>query len=150
MRNVDPAYANLRRLTRGTIMESLRTPLQLTAVYALLAGLTLLSRTLVKLVFGYTIIDRGMMLVLAGAFLALGVLLWAIARTPEKYAGLAPAVALSLAISLVALLVPWIGGMLTARNVLAPVIIDAALIAWIWTARTKGQSGPSPAPDRPN
>jgi hypothetical protein len=112
-------------------------PLQLAATYALLAGLTLLSRTLVKIVFGYTIIDRGMMLVLAGAFLGLGVIVSAIARAPEKYGDLAPAVALSLAISLAALLVAWAGQLLTTRNVLAPIIIDAALIIWIWSARPK-------------
>ena len=112
-------------------------PLQLAATYALLAGLTLLSRTLVKLVFGYTVVDRGMMLVLAGAFLGLGVIVWAIASDPEKYAGLAPAVVGSLAISMASLLVAWVSQLLTIRNVLVPVIIDAALIAWIWSARLR-------------
>jgi hypothetical protein len=118
-------------------LEKLKMPLQFAATYAVLAGLTLLSRTLVKLVFGYTIVDRGMALVLAGAFLGLGVILSAIARDPEKYAGLAPAVVLSLVVSLASLLVAWVGQMLTIRNVLTPAIIDAALIAWIWSARWK-------------
>ena len=123
--------------TGGLCLQELKLPLQLAATYALLAGLTLLSRTLVKLVFGYTVVDRGMMLVLAGAFLGLGVILWAIARAPEKYAGLAPAVVGSLAISLASLLVAWASELLTIRNVLAPVIIDAALIACIWSARLR-------------
>jgi hypothetical protein len=123
--------------TQEDALERLKMPLQLAAAYALLAGLTLLSRTLVKIVFGYTIIDRGMMLVLAGAFLGLGVIVSAIARAPEKYGDLAPAVALSLAVSLAALVVAWAGQLLTTRNVLAPVIIDAALIVWIWSARPK-------------
>jgi hypothetical protein len=121
-------------------LEELKMPLQVAATYALLAGLTLLSRTLVKLVFGYTVVDRGLTLVLAGAFLGLGAILWAIARAPEKYAGLVPAVVLSLAISLASLVVAWAGQLLTIRNVFAPVIIDAALIAWIWSARSKTHS----------
>ena len=121
-------------------MERLKTPLQVAAAYALLAGLTLLSRTLVKLVFGYTVVDRGLTLVLAGAYLGLGAIVWAIARSPEKYAGLAPAVVLSLLISLVSLLVAWAGQLLTIRNVFAPVTIDAALIAWIWAARPTPQN----------
>lgn len=122
-------------------MNGLRAPLQLTAAYSLLAGLTLLSRTLVKLVFGYTVIDRGMMLVLAGTFLGLGVILLQIARSPARYGEFAAPVVLSLVISLASLALAWALGTLTARNVLVPIVIDAALIVWIGSALARARRG---------
>lgn len=118
-------------------MERLRTPLMVNAVYVLLVGIVSLSSRAVGGAFGYHVRDRGVLLVLSGSLLGLGVILWGIARDPEKHGGLWKFVVAGIAISTVWLLGGWAGHLFTARNVLVPVIVNILLLIWIWSARPK-------------
>ena len=118
-------------------MEKLRTPLQITAVYVLLIGLSTLAPGLVRTIFGYEVKDPGVLLVLSAAYLGLGVVLWGIASDPAKNAGLATSVVIALVISAVFLVWGWLAGMFTPRNILVPLIIDVVLAVWIWSAKPK-------------
>jgi len=118
-------------------MERLRTPLMVNAVYILLIGLVTLSSSAVRSVFGYAVMDHGVLLVLSGALLGLGVILWGIASDPEKHGGLWTFVVIGIAISTVWLLVGLGRHFFTTRNVLVPVIVNVVLLVWIWSARPK-------------
>jgi hypothetical protein len=118
-------------------MDRLRAPLMISAVYALLLGLSTLSSSVVSSVFGYDVKDPGVLLVLSAAFLGFGVVLWGIAGDVEKHGGLATSVAAAFAIFTVWLAYGWARGLFTARNVLVPLIIDLVLFFWIWSARPK-------------
>ena len=118
-------------------MERLRTPLMVNAVYIFLIGLVTLSSSAVRSVFGYAVMDRGVLLVLSGTLLGLGVVVWGIASNPEKHGGLWASVVIADAIATVWLLVGWGRHFFTARNVLVPVIINIILLIWIWSARPK-------------
>lgn len=118
-------------------MEKVGTPLKATAVYNILIGLIALSPALVRSVFGYEVKDAGAMLVVAGYGLGFGILVWAAAANPAKYGGLARAVVVALAISILTLLWGWLRGTYTVRNVGLPIVIEVALAAWIWSARPK-------------
>jgi hypothetical protein len=89
-------------------VEKLRTPLQITAVYILLVGLSSLTPGIVRAVFGYDVKDTGVLLVLAGTFLGFGVVLWAIASDVGRHGGLATSV-----------------------------VINIILVVWIWSAKPK-------------
>lgn len=118
-------------------MERLRTPLMVNAVYVLLIGLISLSSSAVRAVFGYQVMDRGVLLVFSGSDLGLGVILWGIASEPEKHGGLWKFVVTGIAIATLALLVGWGRHLFTARNVLVPIIINLILLIWIWSARPR-------------
>ena len=118
-------------------MGRLRTPLMVNAVYIFLIGLVTLSSSAVRSVFGYTVMDHGVLLVLSGSLLGLGVILWGIASDPEKHGGLWTFVVTGIAISTVWLLVGLGRHFFTTRNVLVPVIINVVLLIWIWSARPK-------------
>lgn len=118
-------------------MEKLRTPLQITAVYVLLIGLSTLAPSLVRAIFGYDVKDAGVLLVLSATFLGFGVVLWGIAADAGKYGGLATSVVIALVLAILFLLWGWIGGMFTLRNVGVPLVIDIILVVWIWSAKPK-------------
>lgn len=118
-------------------MEKLRTPLQVNAIYTLLLGLSALSPSVVRVVFGYEVKDAGVLLVLSAVFLGFGVVLWSIAGDPEEYGGLAMPVIISIVIGIVFVLWGWVNHLFTARNVVLPLIIDIVLVGWIWSARPK-------------
>jgi len=67
-------------------MERLRTPLMVNAVYIFLIGLVTLSSSAVRSVFGYEVMDRGVLLVLSGSLLGLGVILWGLRVTRRNTA----------------------------------------------------------------
>src|SRR5574337_529845 len=107
------------------------------AIYLLLLGLVTLSPNLVGSIFGYDVKDPGVLLVLSGVFLGFGVVVWAASASPEKYGGLATAIAVGLVIGLLFLLYGWMRGLFTLRNVGLPIIINVVLIGWIWSAKPK-------------
>ncbi len=116
-------------------MEKLRTPLMVAAIYALLLGLSTLSPSIVRSVFGYEVKDSGILLVLSASFWASGIVLWGIAGDPEKHGGLAWTVIVYFLIFIAFLLWGWGGRLYTLRNVVLPLIIDVVLVIWIWSAR---------------
>ena len=119
------------------MMEKLRTPLMVGAVYILLLGISTLSPSLVRTVFGYDVKDAGTLLVLSSVFLGFGWVLWTVAADTQKYGGLASAVVVALAIGAVFLLWGWARHLFTARNALVPLVINSGLVGWIWSAKPK-------------
>lgn len=107
------------------------------AVYVLLLGVSTLSPSLVRTVFGYDVKDAGTLLVLSSVFLGFGWVLWTVASDTQKYGGLASAVVVALAIGAVFLLWGWARQLFTARNALVPLIINIGLIGWLWSAKPK-------------
>jgi hypothetical protein len=118
-------------------MERLKTPIMLDAIYLILLGLSTLSSGLVSSVFGYTVKDPGVLLVLSGTFLGFGVVVWDVFANLGKYGGLATALVVADAIGTLFLLYGWTSGLYTARNALLPLIINVVLGVWIWSARPK-------------
>jgi hypothetical protein len=112
-------------------------PLQVTAVYVLLIGLSTLAPSLVRAIFGYDVKDAGVLLVLSGTFLGFGVVLWGIAADAGKHGGLATSVVIALVLAILFLLWGWVGGRFTLRNVGVPLVIDIILVIWIWSAKPK-------------
>ncbi len=119
-------------------MEKLRTPIQVVAVYYLLLGFATITPSIASAVFDYPVKDTGVLMALSGAFLGIGVLVRGIAGDPQKYAGLASSLVTLLVIAVVFNVWALVGGTLTARQLLVPLIIDIALIVWLWSARPKG------------
>ena len=118
-------------------MEKVRTPLMVNAVYLILLGIATLSPSLTQSVFGYEVKDAGVLLILSGVFIGYGVVVWSIAGGADKYGGLASVQAISLVVSILFLLLGWSRGVYTARNALAPLIINLVLAAWLWSAKPK-------------
>jgi len=116
-------------------MEKLRTPLLLAAIYLLLLGLSTLSPSIVRGVFGYEVKDPGVLLALSAASWGSGIVVWGIAADPDKHGGLAWTVIVYLVIFIVFLLWGWGGRLYTFRNVVLPLIIDVGLVIWLWSAR---------------
>lgn len=118
-------------------MEKLRTPILIQAIYLILLGLSTLNPSLTLIVFGYEVKDAGVLFVLSSMFFSLGAVVWAIASNPVKHADLAWALAVALIIGAVFLIRGWTSGLYTARQALAPIIIDVVLAGWIWWAKPK-------------
>ena len=119
-------------------MEKLKTPLMINAVYLILVGLIFLSPSFVSSIFGYNPTDRGALLVLSAVFLSFGLFLWGVSADVGKYGGLATYGAYSLGLSTLFLLYGWwVANLFTTRNVLIPVVINVALLVWIWTSKPK-------------
>ncbi len=118
-------------------MEKLRTPFMVNAVYLFLLGISTLSPSIAQSVFGYEVKDAGILLTLSALFFGFGVVTWSIASNVDKYGGLASAQVIALAIAIVFVLWAWSRGLYTARNALAPTIINGVLAAWIWSAKPK-------------
>lgn len=118
-------------------MEKLRTPLMINAIYLFLLGLTTLTPSLAQSVFGIEVKDPAVLRVLSGIFFAFGIVVWSISRDAARYGGLAPALVAGLVIAIVFLAWSWAQNLFTARTALMPIIINAALAVWIWSARPK-------------
>ncbi len=118
-------------------MQKLKTPFMVDAVYLILLGLVTLSPGLVRSIFGYDVKDTGVLLVLSGALLGFGVVVWAASADPEKYGGLAMSLVVAIAISTLFLLWGWMRGLFAVRNVALPIIINVVIGGWIWSARPK-------------
>ncbi len=116
-------------------MEKLRVPLLVNALYYAILGASALSASVVLTVFDYEVRDIGELLVLSAAFLGFGVVLWGIARDPEKHEKLITPVIAALVIFAVFLTWGWARHLYTERNVLAPIAIDVVLIVWISASR---------------
>ena len=120
-------------------MEKLRLPLWSTAIYLLLLGFVTLSPFMVRGAFGYEVTDLGMLLVLSAAFWGSGIVFGGIARSPGKHGDLAWAVIVYLMIFIVFLLWGRFERLYALRNIGVPLVINIALVLWIWAVR-KGRA----------
>lgn len=118
-------------------MEKLGTPLRVTAIVTLLYGLSTLSPSLVSSIYGYQVNDNGLLFVLAASIFALAVVVWGVGSNPAQYGSLATHIVVALAIFVAFFLIGWVRNLFTFRTVVIPVIVDAVLGVWIWSARPK-------------
>ncbi len=119
------------------MLEKLRTPVTVNAIYIILLGLITLSPGMVSSVFGYAVQDQGVLRVLSAVLLGLGVLLWGIASNVGKYGGLAMYIVVGNVIGTLWQLWGWAGHLFTLRNAGVPIVINIILAAWVWSARPK-------------
>lgn len=107
------------------------------AIYLFLVGLSTISPSIARSVYGVETKDPGLLLTLSGMFFGFGVVDWAIAGNTEKHGGLASALVIALLISTVFLAWAWATGLYTARIALVPLVINVILAGWIWSAKPK-------------
>ncbi len=115
----------------------LRTPLLVSGVYAIVVGILLLIPPWAAAVFEYPTKDPAADSGWGASVIGIGLILIAAAGDAAKYGGLVWAFAVGLLLTVLDLVYFWITGVYTARNVLAPIVINIALAAWIWSARPK-------------
>jgi len=115
-------------------MDRLKAPLYVNAIYFLILGASALSASVVLTLFDYEVKDSGILLVTAGAFLGFGAVLLGIAKDSAKHESLVGPIMTALMIFVVFLLWGWSRQMFTARNVVAPIAIDLALVVWMWSS----------------
>lgn len=115
--------------------RKLRTPLLLNGIYGIITGLLLFFPSLGAAVFAYQVKDAAVVSGWGVDVMTIGLLALVAASDVEKYGGLAWVFAFGLLLGAVDLVFYWVGGAYAARNVLAPVIINVVLAAWIWVAR---------------
>ena len=112
-------------------------PLLVATVYLALLGVIFASPSLFRSVFGVQATDIGLMRNNSSLFFALAVIIGVVATNTEKYGGLATGIAIAFIISIVFLIWTWTTGGAAATRLLPPIVINAALAVWIWSARPK-------------
>lgn len=115
----------------------LRTPLLVDGVYVIVVGILLLFPSLASSVFAYPTKDAAVASGWGAALITLALLAFVAASDVAKYGGLAWVFVAGLLLSVLDLAYYWYTGAYGARQVLAPVVINLVLAAWIWTARPK-------------
>ena len=115
----------------------LRPALLVQGVYACIVGLLLLFPSLGSRVFAYPLKDPAVVSGWGSSLLGVGILALVAASDVQRYGGMAWAFVVGLLISAFDLLYFFITRTYTARNVIVPIIINALLIAWIWSVRPK-------------
>ena len=115
----------------------LRPALLAQGVYACIVGLLLLFPSLGSRVFAYPLKDPAVVSGWGSSLLGVGILALVAASDVQRYGGMAWAFVVGLLISAFDLLYFFITRTYTARNVIVPIIINALLIAWIWSVRPK-------------
>ncbi len=117
--------------------SGLRAALQVNGVYTLIVGLLLFFPSLASSVFAYPVKDAAVTSGWGVGLITLGIVILSAAADVERYGGLAWAFTVGLLLSAIDLVLFWTTGAYSARNVLIPIIINVALAAWIWSARSK-------------
>ena len=115
----------------------LRPALLAAGIYSIIVGVALVFPSLGASVFAYPTKDPAVTSGWGTSILGLGIVTLAVASDVDRYGGLAWALVVGLLIGSFDLLYFFITGVYTARNVIVPIIINALLIAWIWSVRPK-------------
>ncbi len=115
----------------------LRTPLLVNGVYAIAVGILLLIPPWAAAVFEYPTKDPAADSGWGASVIGIGLIALGAASDAAKYGGLVWAFTAGLLLVALDLGYFWMTGVYTARNVLAPIVINIALAAWIWSARPK-------------
>ncbi len=115
----------------------LRTALLVTGIYTIIVGILLFFPSWAASVFARPVRDAAVTSGWGTGLITIGLLALA-ATDVEKHGSLAWAFIVGLLLAAVDLIYFWTTGAYTPRNVLAPIIINVVLAAWIWSARPKG------------
>ncbi len=116
----------------------LRPALLVYGVYSIIVGVLLIFPALGSRVFDYDVKDPAVASGWGVTIFAFGILGVVMAGNVEQFGRLAWVLVVGLLITSFDLLYFWvIQGLYTARNVIVPIIINALLIAWIWSVRPK-------------
>jgi len=115
----------------------LRPALLVSGFYAVVVGFILLFPSLAAAVFGRPVTDPAVEAGWGTSLIATGILALGSATNVQRYGGLAPLFAAGTTVVTFGLLYFFLTGVYEARTVLVPIIINALLIAWIWSARPK-------------
>ncbi len=117
--------------------SGLRSALLADGIYAIIVGLTLFFPSLAAMIFAYPVKDAAVTSGWGTGIITIGILAIAAASDISKYGGLAWAFIVGLLLAALDLIYFWVTGSYTARNVLAPSIVNVVLAVWIWSARSK-------------
>lgn len=109
--------------------------LRVNGVYGILAGLLLIFPSLAASVFAYPVKDPAVTSAWGVDILVVGLLSIAASSDVARHGSLGRIFALGLLLTAVDLFYFWMTGAFTARNVLAPIVINLGLAAWIWMSR---------------
>ena len=115
----------------------LRTALLVTGIYTIIAGILLFFPSWGAAVFARPVRDAAITSGWGTGLITIGLLALA-ATDVEKHGSLAWVFFAGLLLGAVDLIYFWTTGAYTPRNVLAPIIINVVLAAWIWSARPRG------------
>lgn len=114
----------------------LRSALLVTGIYTVIVGVLLFFPSWASVVFARTVKDAAATSGWGTGLITIGLLALA-ATDVEKHGSLAWLFAVGLLLATVDLIYFWTAGEYTPRTVLAPIIINLVLAAWIWSARPK-------------
>lgn len=115
----------------------LRPALLVAGFYAVVTGFILLFPAFASRVFGRAVPDPAVLGGWGTSIVANGILALGAASDTRRYGGLAPLFAAGLLVGTFGLLYYFLTGAYTARTVLLPLVVNALLVAWIWSARPK-------------
>lgn len=115
----------------------LRTALLVTGIYSIIVGIVLFFPSWAASVFARPVRDAAAISGWGTGLITIGLLALA-ASDVEKHGGLAWVFIVGFILATVDLIYFWAAGEYTPRNVLAPIIINVGLAAWIWSAQPEG------------
>ena len=115
----------------------LRPALWVAGIYAIAVGVILHFPSLSVAVFDRPVTDVAVEAGWGSALVALGILVVAMASNVEKYGDLAAWLVLGLMVTTLDLVYFFVTNAYSMRTIIVPIIINAILIAWIWSARPK-------------
>ncbi len=120
-----------------TSTVGLRPALLVAGAYSVVVGFILLFPTLSSTVFGRPVTDPAVEGGWGTSLIATGILALGAASDVRRYGGLAALFAAGITVVTFGLLYFFLTGAYDARAVLVPIIVNALLIAWIWSVRPK-------------
>lgn len=120
-----------------TSTVGLRPALWVAGLYSVVVGFILLFPSVSVTVFGRPVTDPAVAAGWGTSLIATGILALGAATDVQKYGGLAPLFAAGITVVTFGLLYYFLTGAYEARAALVPIIVNALLIAWIWSVRPK-------------
>lgn len=115
----------------------LRPALLVLGFYLVIVGFILLFPSVSVAVFGRPVTDPAVEGGWGTSIIATGILALGAASDTQRYGGLAPLFAAGITVVTFGLLYYFLAGAYEARAVLVPIVVNAILIAWIWSSRPK-------------
>ncbi len=109
--------------------SALRSALLVDGIYAIIVGLALFFPSLAAGIFARPVKDAAVTSGWGTGIITIGLLAIAAASDVSKYGGLAWAFVVGLLLAAIDLIYFWVTGAYTARNVLAPIIINVVLVS---------------------
>ena len=129
-------------------LRYLKLPLQILAVYAIVAGILLMVPTLSELVFDRPTFDPAAAAGWGASLIPLGLFAWTIAVNTKQHGTLSWVLVIGLLIGIAAFVYYWSAGAFTARNVLGSIVMNGVLAGWISLILVRAKAPVAPAARR--